>query len=142
MKNQEQYELEQIGKARMHNQVAYLATIRKDGSPRVHPFTPIIGEGHFFVFMESTSPKGNDLRRDARYSAHCSVTDTSGESGEFFVTGRARFIEDAELRAVAVRVTPYHPAERDILFEFEVESVLVTEYKGDETIRTRWKADE
>ena len=142
MKNQEQYELEQIGKARMHNQMAYLATIRKDGSPRVHPFTPIIGEGHFFVFMESTSPKGNDLRRDARYSAHCSVTDTSGESGEFFVTGRARFIEDAELRAVAVRVTPYHPAERDILFEFEVESVLVTEYKGDETIRTRWKADE
>ena len=41
-----------------------------------------------------------------------------------------------------VRVTPYHPAERHILFEFEVESVLVTEYKGDETIRTRWKVDE
>jgi len=41
-----------------------------------------------------------------------------------------------------VRVTPYHPAERYILFEFEVESVLVTEYKGDETMRTRWKVDE
>ena len=25
---------------------------------------------------------------------------------------------------------------------FRVESVLVTEYKGDETIRTRWKLDE
>ena len=25
---------------------------------------------------------------------------------------------------------------------FKVESVLVTEYKGDETIRARWKVDE
>ncbi|MDQ3004098.1 MAG: pyridoxamine 5'-phosphate oxidase [Chloroflexota bacterium] len=126
----------------MHNKVTYLATLRKDGSPRVHPFTPIIGEGHFFVFMEPTSPKGYDLRRDARYSAHCSVTDTSGESGEFIVIGKAKFIEDAELRALAVKVTPYHPAERYILFEFEVESVVVTEYKGNETIRTRWKTGE
>lgn len=135
-------EIAKFGRERMHNKVAYLATIRKDGSPRVHPFTPIIGGGHFFVFMEPTSPKGNDLRRDSRYSAHCSVTDTSGESGEFSVAGRAKFIEDPELRALAVRVTPYHPAERYILFEFEVESVLVTEYKGDQTVRTRWKVDE
>ncbi len=135
-------EIAEFGRARMHNKVAYLATIRKDGSPRVHPFTPIIGAGHFFVFMEPTSPKGNDLRRDARYAAHCSVMDTSGESGEFIVTGRAKFIDDAELRALAVKVTPYHSAERYILFEFDVESVLVTEYKGEETVRTRWKIDE
>ncbi|HVF24940.1 MAG TPA: hypothetical protein VNA23_03575 [Anaerolineales bacterium] len=70
------------------------------------------------------------------------MTDTTGDSGEFSVTRRARFIEDAELPALAVSVTPYHPVERYILFEFEVESVLVTEYKGDETIRTRWKVDE
>jgi len=105
-------EIAEFGKARLHNKVAYLATIRKDGSPRVHPFTPIIGEGHFFVFMDPTSPKGKDLHRDGRYSAHCSVADTCGESGEFFVTGRAKFVENAELRAVAVRVTPHHPAER------------------------------
>jgi hypothetical protein len=44
-------EIAAFGKIRLHNKVAYLATVRKDGSPRVHPFTPIIGEGHFFVFM-------------------------------------------------------------------------------------------
>jgi general stress protein 26 len=59
-------EIAEFAKARLHNKVAYLATVRKDGSPRVHPFTPIIGEGHFFVFMEPNSPKGNDLRRDGR----------------------------------------------------------------------------
>lgn len=135
-------EIAEFGKARLHNQVAYLATIRKDGSPRVHPVTPIIGAGHFFVFMEPTSPKGNDLRRDARYAVHCSVTDTSGESGEFIVIGKAKFIEDPELRVLAVKVTPYDPAERYILFEFEVESVVMTEYKNDQAFRTRLKIEE
>jgi hypothetical protein len=135
-------EIAEFGKARLHNQVAYLATIRKDGSPRVHPVTPIIGAGHFFVFMEPTSPKGNDLRRDVRYAVHCSVTDTSGESGEFIVIGKAKFIEDPELRVLAVKVTPYDPAERYILFEFEVESVVMTEYKNDQAFRTRLKIEE
>ncbi|MFN8384545.1 MAG: pyridoxamine 5'-phosphate oxidase family protein [Anaerolineales bacterium] len=135
-------EIAEFGKARLHNKVAYLATIRKDGSPRVHPFTPIIGEGHFFVFMEPTSPKGHDLRRDGRYAVHCSVTDTSGESGEVIVTGRATFIEDSEVRALAVRVCPYTPAERYILFEFDLESVLITEYKDDGVARRQWKDNE
>lgn len=134
-------EIAEFGKARLHGKVAYLATIRKDGSPRVHPFTPIIGEGHFFVFMEPTSPKGHDLRRDDRYSVHCSVTDTNGESGEFIVMGRAKFIEDPELRALAVRIAPYHPAERYILFEFDIESAMMTEYKDGQAVRQHWKID-
>ena len=135
-------EIAEFSKLRLHGKVAYLATVRKDGSPRLHPFTPIIGNGHFFVFMEPTSPKGNDLRRDARYAVHCSVTDTSGESGEVIVTGRARFIEDPELRALAVRICPYNPAERYILFEFDVEDVLTTEYPEGESVRKRWKVAE
>ena len=131
----------EFGKVRLYGKVAYLATIRKDGSPRVHPFTPIIGEGHFFVFMEPTSPKGHDLRRDGRYSVHCSVTDTSGESGEFLIAGRAKFIEDPELRALAVRIAPYHPAERYILFEFDIESAAMTEYKDGQAVRQYWKID-
>lgn len=132
-------DLAEFAKTRLHNKVAYLATIRKDGSPRVHPFTPIIGEGHFFVFMEPTSPKGHDLRRDARYAVHCSVSDTSGESGEVIVTGQAKFMEDSEVRALAVRLCPYKPAERYILFEFDLESVLITEYKDDGVARRQWK---
>lgn len=136
------HELAEFAKVRLHNKVAYLATIRKDGSPRVHPFTPIIGEGHIFVFMEPTSPKGHDLRRDARYAVHCSVSDTSGESGEFIITGRAKFIEDPDVRAQAVRVCPYQPAERYILFELEIEHVLITEYGDAGTVRRSWKNNE
>ena len=135
------FEIAEFGRVRLHNKVAYLATVRKDGSPRVHPCTPIIGEGHFFVFMEPMSPKGNDLRRDPRFAAHCSVTDTSGESGEFIVKGKAKFIKDPELRALAVRICPYDPAEQYVLFEFDLESVVMTEYKDGQAIHKRWKVD-
>jgi uncharacterized pyridoxamine 5'-phosphate oxidase family protein len=136
-------ELAEFAVTRLHNKVAYLATIRKDGSPRVHPFTPIIGEGHFFVFMEPTSPKGHDLRRDPRFAVHCSVSDTSGESGEVFLSGKAVFIEDADMRILAVNVSPYKPAERYILFELHPENVTVTEYPDDGgPVRRHWKISE
>jgi len=132
-------ELAEFAQARLHNKVAYLATVRKDGAPRVHPFTPIIGEGHLFVFMEPTSPKGHDLRRDPRFAMHCSVADTSGKSGEVILTGRARFIESSDIRAVAVSISPYKPAERYILFELEIESAAITEYPDGNAVRRRWK---
>lgn len=102
--------------------VAYLATVRADGSPRVHPVTPIVGQGRLFVFMEPTSPKGRDLRTDGRYAMHCTVSDSSGDSGEFFIAGRAAFIEDAATRELAVSLASYAPAERYVLFELSVES--------------------
>jgi hypothetical protein len=120
--------------------VAYLATVRKDGAPRVHPVTPIVGQGHLFLFMEPTSPKGHDLRRDGRYALHGAVSDGTGNSGEFVVSGRARFVEEPELRAVATELASYTPAERYILFELEVETALATQYLDGEPVRQRWKS--
>ena len=137
----QQPELAAFGVERLNGKVAYLGTIRKDGSPRVHPMTPIIGEGHLFVFMEPTSPKGHDLQRDRRYTVHCSVSDTSGTSGEFIVAGQAQLINDPEARALAVRLASYTPADRYILFEFDIESAASTIYPGDQPIRQKWKRD-
>jgi hypothetical protein len=136
---EQQPELAAFGVERLNGKVAYLATTRKDGSPRVHPMTPIIGEGHLFVFMEPTSPKGHDLQRDGRYAIHCSVSDSSGASGEFLVAGQARLINDPDLRALAVRLSSYAPAERYILFEFDLTSAASTIYPGDQPVRQSWK---
>ena len=57
-----------LGFERLNRKVAYLATIKKDGSPRLHPVTPFIGNGMLFVFTEPSSPKIGDLRRDGRYA--------------------------------------------------------------------------
>jgi hypothetical protein len=122
--------------------VAFLATIRKDGSPRVHPVTPIIAEDRLFVFMESTSPKGHDLRRDGRYALHCSVADSGGGEGEFFVSGTAKPIEDQASRDIAVTSAGYEVADHYVLFEFDVSAAFSTVYADDgEPVRDRWKPE-
>ena len=127
---------------RLNGRVAYLATVRKDGSPRVHPITPIIGAGRLFVFMEPTSPKGHDLKRDGRYALHCSVSDNSGTSGECIVAGRARLVEQADIRDLAVQLSSYTPSERYILFECELESTTSTVYTDGGPLRHSWRRSE
>lgn len=134
-------ELAAFGAARLSGGVAYLATVREDGSPRVHPVTPIVGEGRLMLYMEPTSPKGKDLQRDGRYQLHCAVENQNGGGGEFYVTGRARLVsqEERELWASAGRVG-YKPRPQYVLFEFSVESAFSTVYEESEVVRRRWRA--
>ena len=134
-------ELAAFGRERFASRVAYLATIQKDGSPRVHPVTPIVGDGHLFVFMYATSPKGHDLRRDGRYAMHASVEDDEGGRGEFYISGYATFIEDPDMKALASQHAPYTTNDKYILFELSVENALSTVYAGDEIVRGRWRKD-
>jgi hypothetical protein len=133
-------QLAQFGAERLlDGEVAYLATVREDGSPRVHPVTPIIGDGRLFVFMEPTSPKGHDLRRNGRYAMHCQVADSEGGKGEFFLSGRAQLVEDAAIRETAVGAAGYNVHERYILFELNVDQALGTTYSSDGPVRRRWR---
>jgi hypothetical protein len=134
-------ELAEFGLDRFSNGLAYLGTIAKNGSPRVHPVTPIIGQGRLFLFMEPTSPKGYDLRRGSRYALHSTVEDVEGRGGEFLITGSGIFIEDAETRALAVKLSSYNPAKRYILFELRVDSALGFIYREEDKIRLHWKAE-
>jgi hypothetical protein len=131
-------ELASAGARRLHGQVAYLATVSPGGAPRVHPVTPIVGDGHLFVFMEPDSPKGADLRRGSRYGLHSAVGDTSGSDGEFFVRGTGTFIQDPDVRAVAERHSTYRPAARYVLFELSVDGAVLTEYIDGEPVRRRF----
>jgi hypothetical protein len=135
-------DLAEFGKKRFASEVTYLATIKKDGSPRVHPVTPIIGGDYLFVFMEPTSPKGHDLRRDGRYALHCSVGDSEGTGGEFLITGIAKFTEDEEKREIATRHASYEIISRYILFELGVDTAFSNVYGEDgKPVRKRWRRD-
>ncbi|NDJ85999.1 MAG: pyridoxamine 5'-phosphate oxidase [Chloroflexi bacterium] len=133
-------ELASFGQQRLAAGPAYLATIRADGWPRVHPITPIIGGERLFVFMEPTSPKGHDLRRNGRYTLHCGVGDNNGGLGEFYVSGTAQLVTSQEERAIAEEAATYEPAARYILFELDVTRAFSTVYAGDQPIRQSWKA--
>ena len=131
--------LAEFGKVRFDHGVAYLGTVRADGGPRVHPVTPILGE-QLFLLMEPTSPKGKDLQRDPRYTLHCTVEDSSGGKGEFYVRGQARLVQDLELRAQAIAAATYDPAERYILFVLSVEFAFMNTYENGEPNAQRWRA--
>jgi hypothetical protein len=98
-----------FGAERLTAAAAYLATVRRAGTPRVHPVAPIIGGGRLFLFMEPTSPKVHDLRERGSYALHSGVPDNAGTGGEFLVTGRGTFVDDAELRTVASEAATYQP---------------------------------
>lgn len=132
-------ELAAFGLARFQSEVAYLGTVRADGSPRVHPVTPIIGE-QLFLFMEPTSPKGQDLQRDPRYTLHCSVEDSGGGSGEFYIRGRAALTSDPRLREQAAQAASYEPADRYILFVLSVEFAFMNIYEDGQPNPRRWSA--
>ena len=128
-----------FGEGRLGSPPAYLATVRKSGSPRVHPVTPIISAGGLFVFMEPTSPKGRDLRERGWFALHNGVPDTEGSGGEFFVSGRGDLEDDAGVRATVTQEASYEPAERYILFELKLTEARCNGY-GDVPLpaRRRW----
>jgi hypothetical protein len=135
-------DLAAFGRRRLERRIAYLATIRTDGAPRVHPVSPFIGDGCLAVYMEPTSPKVADLRRDARYALHCAVEDNEGGGGEFYVTGRAEEIADAKRRAAAAgwaEAAGYAPLDRHVFFELKLAQVLATTYDEGRK-RRRWPA--
>lgn len=136
-------ELAAFGERRLAGRVAYLGTVRADGSPRVHPITPHLGDGRLFVYMEPTSPKVADLQRDGRFALHCSVEDTTGGEGEFTIAGRATLIEDAELRAqlfAIARREGFWPEDHYVVFDFAIDRVSSTVYEAGQPVRRRWRA--
>ncbi len=132
-------ELCAFGEARLKSGPAFLATVRADGMPRVHPVTPIIGGGHLFLFMEPTSPKGHDLQRGSGYGLHCWVSNNDGGEGEFWLVGRALLTDDPAMRELAATYG-YQPQDHYILFELTVESAFSTVYSGSGApTRKSWK---
>src|SRR5262245_797339 len=101
-----------FGEERLSHVVAYFATIRSDGSPRVHPVMVHISDGVCFIYMEPTSLKVSDLKRDHRYALHCTVEDADGGNGEFGIRGSAIRIDDTNERRrlfAAARTKGFHP---------------------------------
>jgi hypothetical protein len=79
--------------------LGYLATLRPDGSPRVHPVTVTVDDTGIYVYAVASTPKGRDLRRDPRYALHAfpSFVDGDFRDDEFAFGGQAVEITDRAL---------------------------------------------
>jgi hypothetical protein len=115
--------------------LAFLATVRIDGGPRLHPMCPVLSDEGLFAFIVP-SPKQGDLHRDGRYSMHSFPLPDNEDA--FYLSGVASSVTDREVRArlgeqfAAERAEFGLPAPGDEqhLFEFRLATALLTRTTG------------
>jgi len=78
--------------------VVLVATVRRDGSPRLSPVEPFVLEGDLMLSMMWQSFKARDLLRDPRVLVHGIVTGRDGSDGELKLRGIARDEPDLDLQ--------------------------------------------
>jgi hypothetical protein len=71
----------------IHIGLAFLATVRLDGGPRVHPVCPVLSADGLHVLIVA-GPKQADLRRDGRYALHSETCPPPREDDGFAATSR------------------------------------------------------
>jgi len=69
--------------------VVLVATIRRDGSPRLNPVEPLFWSGDLWLLMGWESRKVGDLARDSRVLVHSVAAHRDGSDGEVKLRGRA-----------------------------------------------------
>ena len=111
--------------------LAFLATVRKDGAPRLHPICPTVVDGCLYALILPSSPKCSDLKRDGRYALH--TFPAVDVDDEFLVMGRAQFIDD-EVQASRVRddqkARGMTSTNDEALFRFDLDRVMHAKYSG------------
>jgi hypothetical protein len=128
--------------------LAFLATTRPDGRPRVHPMCPIVTDEGLFAFIVP-SLKRDDLIRDGCYAMHC-FSPAQNEDA-FYFTGLAVAHSEGKLRDAIAQVffderkitEPPPDFEEEGLFEFLPDSCLLTRTTGHGDYNpqhTVWKA--
>ena len=105
-----------------------LATVRKDGGPRLHPVCPLVTHGGLWVFVLNRSPKVHDLKRDGRYALH--ALGPEDRDDEFMVAGEARVVEDEAVEAAVLEVylAQGTTSEDHTLFELLLDRALHVPY--------------
>jgi Pyridoxamine 5'-phosphate oxidase len=113
--------------------VVLVATIRRDGTPRLSPVEPFVLDGALWLSMLWQSRKAADLLRDPRLLVHSVVTGRDGGEGEFKVRGTARPEQDPDVRrrygdAVTAELGWSPTPGRFHLFEADLQEVTFIRY--------------
>jgi hypothetical protein len=122
------------------NGLMYLATIRRDGRPRLHPVAPFLAVDKLIVAISHRSPKWRDLERDPRCVLHCLPGD---RDDEFSLQCRAAAASDPRDRLSETAGHVIHAD--DHLFEMDIEQADHAWWEhvgrpGTYPVRRRWTA--
>jgi hypothetical protein len=112
--------------------LGFLATVRPDGGPRVHPICPV--RAHDLYAFIVPGPKLADLRRDGRFALCSETCAPPHQDDNVYLRGTAFELNDPALRdqlterllAERSLAEPWPGLAEEALFELHVERVLVT----------------
>jgi len=124
--------------------LAFLATVRGDGAPRLHPVCPVLSNDRLFVLVTPASPKRRDLLRDGRFALQSFPQPKAG-SDEFYISGKADLVDDQAARADVLRDAKHMADAAEIAFELWIDRVMHTRWEHVLTpqmrpVHTKWRA--
>jgi hypothetical protein len=132
-------QLAAFGRERLDGRVSFHATLRRDGSPRVHPVETWVAAGLLMVRFRRESPKVREVARDARYALHSPMDNPDGVGGEFLVRGWMEQVSPDHPAAIELaRATPMALA----FYGLSVEEAVGTTYEGPDRdpVYRRWRS--
>lgn len=123
--------------ASKHNLVA---TLRRDGAPRISGIEVQHSGGQLWVGMMGGSRKAADLQRDPRLALHCAPVDLELVDGDAKISGRATEVRDPAEIAAWLGDLGSQPPEPFHLFRVDVEEVSIVRVAGDRLVIDSWRA--
>jgi hypothetical protein len=116
--------------------VVLVATIRRDGTPRLSPVEPLVADGRLWLSMMWGSRKAGDLHRDPRLLVHSVISSRDGGEGELKVRGLVRVWTDPQTQGryaeTVARALGWRPEPgRFHLFSVNMAQVTFIRYDAD-----------
>jgi Pyridoxamine 5'-phosphate oxidase len=117
-----------------------LATLRRDGSPRISGTEVDFAEGEMWLGSMWRSSKALDLRRDPRFALHSGSTDPPDWTGDAKIAGRVEEITDPERKTAIVGGDA--PPGLSHLFRADITELVVVRLgdPGDHLVIESWHA--
>lgn len=121
-----------------------LATLRRDGSPRISGIEPLFALGELWLGMMPGSLKARDVGRDPRFALHSATTDKNVAEGDAKVAGVLVPVDDEEEFArftqAFAAATGYPPPPGPFpLFKADVREVSTVMPAGDHLDIDSWR---
>jgi hypothetical protein len=140
-------ELAEIGRLLLNQfgvGLAFLATVRRTGAPRLHPVCPVLSSHGLHVLITPSSPKSDDLQRDGRYALQTFPQPKPG-SDEFYLAGEAKLVEDAVSRESILQAAKHMADPSERIFELLIDRVMHTRWENVLTpamrpVHRKWRA--
>jgi Pyridoxamine 5'-phosphate oxidase len=119
------------------NKHKVLATLRRDGSPRVSGIEVTFDGGELWLGSMARALKARDLQRDPRFALHGAPVDPdAGWEGDAKLSGVVEEVTDAERRTAVLgdRHSDAH------LFRADIRELSVVRVEGDRLVIEAWHA--